>query len=791
MKMSFSSNPSGLFSHPERYLEDHLLSVASNTYRTIGGSLIVGSPYTRDEVECIKNTSYLIGLLHDFGKATKYFQDYLQGKKVDDFKKHHSLLSSIVTFNVVSEYLERHCSYIDTNLLNFLKVVSYILIKDHHSDLDDFLNELSQSDFEQLKDLVNSIDNEKLNALIKNLNQEIFPNLEQINFDKQELFHFIERFREKRLELKNFIRSITHNSTNPFQYYFLTNLMFSSLLESDKVDAAVREEVAVNSFVVKEDAIKKYKETLPHGSDISTIRERVFQNAENNFLSLISQQPVPRVFFVTLPTGLGKTVIGFNLANILRSKILTEQNFPYRIIYALPFINIIDQNAQTIEKILKMQFGEVNTDLLLKHHHLSEISYKTDEKSYDVDASDILIETWQSNIIVTTFVQLFHTLISNKNSMLMKFNKLSHSIVILDEVQAIPLQYWQIIDKLLHEVLDKFDSYAIIMTATKPILFSNGVDVVQSQSIGSRYILDANTYFGIPGMEEFLKYFEIKRDKSYMFVLNTIEEAKKFYELLSHYVTEEIAFLSSHVVPEERLNRVQEIKQGKFRFLVTTQIVEAGVDIDFDVVVRDFAPLDSIIQSAGRCNRNFKKEKGMVYITKLKDERKFYSSYIYDSVLLEITERLIKEKTLSEHELYNIFDEYERQIIRKKDTVGISETLEESIKKLKYDSEDGISDFNIIEKTYSVMDVFVEVDDYAKETFKKFEDIFSIENRFDRHNEFNKIKRKFYSYVISVPATVQNRPPIVNGIPYVSMSSLNEFYDKNTGFITNGVNAIW
>jgi CRISPR-associated endonuclease/helicase Cas3 len=213
-----------------------------------------------------------------------------------------------------------------------LKVVSYILVKDHHSDLDDFLNELSQSDFEQLKDLVNSIDNEKLNALVKNLNQEIPPNLGQLNFDKQELFNFIERFESKRLELKSFLRSLTHNSTNPFQYYFLTNLMFSSLLESDKVDAAVREEVVVNSFVVKEDGIKKYKETLPHESDISTIREQVFRDAERNLQKIINKEPIPRVFFVTLPTGLGKTLIGFNLANILRNKIISEQGLYYRIV---------------------------------------------------------------------------------------------------------------------------------------------------------------------------------------------------------------------------------------------------------------------------------------------------------------------------------------------------------------------------------------------------------------------------------------------------------------------------
>jgi CRISPR-associated endonuclease/helicase Cas3 len=330
------------------------------------------------------------------------------------------------------------------------------------------------------------------------------------------------------------------------------------------------------------------------------------------------------------------------------------------------------------------------------------------------------------------------------------------------------------------------------MTATKPILFSNGIDVVEAPKIGSRYTLDADTYFGITSMEEFLVKFEIKSDKSYMFVLNTIEEAKKFYKFLSQRVPKEkITFLSSHIVPKERLERVQEIKQGKCRFLATTQIVEAGVDIDFDVVVRDFAPLDSVIQSAGRCNRNFIKEQGIVYVTKLRDEKRFYSSYIYDKVLLEITEQLIKGKTFYEEELYKVFDEYENLILKKKDTAGISEIIEEAIKKLKYDSEDGLSEFSIIEKTYPVMDVFVEVDDFAKEAFKKFEDILSIENRFDRHNEFKRIKRDFYSYVISVPATVQNRPPIVNGIPYVSMNSLNEFYDKNTGFITNGVNAIW
>jgi len=408
------------------------------------------------------------------------------------------------------------------------------------------------------------------------------------------------------------------------------------------------------------------------------------------------------------------------------------------------------------------------------------------------------MDTWQSNIIVTTFVQLFHTLISNKNSMLMKFNKLSHSIIILDEVQAIPLEYWHIIDKLLYEALEKLDSYAIIMTATKPILFSNGIDVVQAPKIDSRYILDADTYFGITSMEEFLDKFEINHDKSYMFVLNTINEAKKFYELLSKRVSkEDITFLSSHIVPKERLERIDKIKKNKYKFLVTTQIVEAGVDIDFDVVVRDFAPLDSVIQSAGRCNRNFKGERGIVYITKFRDERKFYSSYIYDTILLDITEQLFKGKAFSEQELYETFDTYEKQILNRKNTVSASEKLEEAIKKLKYDGKDGISQFSIIKQDYPVIDVFVEIDEEAKNIFEEYRSILK-ERGIERYKKMREIGNKLSPYIINIPANTENIPPKPsdeninedNIIPCVTMDDLGKYYDFTTGYIVKGVNPI-
>jgi CRISPR-associated endonuclease/helicase Cas3 len=771
------SLPSNLYSHPGRLLEKHLISVAEGCKK-----VIVNTEIGKWDKEQLANLAYLTGLTHDLGKATIYFQEHLKRNDKGSVYTKHALLSSVLLLYILK----------DAQVDPLLKMISFISVKSHHTDLGDFKQELNidGSDKEILIEQINKINKTQFELLLKNtkINEYLQRNFNtSFIFDKDRLKKFIEQDIDS--ILGDLVETIDYQDSTS---YLLTNTFFSALLSSDKIDAAVKKQVNAKPFEIKQETIRKYKETLPHESDISTIREQVFQDAEKNFSLLVSQQPIPRVFFVTLPTGLGKTLIGFNLANILRNKILTKQSIPYRIIYALPFINIIDQNAQTIEKILKMQFGEVNTDLLLKNHHLSEISYKTEEKSYDTGVADILIETWQSNIIVTTFVQLFHTLISNKNSMLMKFNKLSHSIIILDEVQAIPLQYWRIIDKLLHEALEKLDSYAIIMTATKPILFSDGENVVQAPKIDSRYILDADTYFGITSMEEFLEKFEINHDKSYMFVLNTINEAKKFYELLSYYVPKEkLTFLSSHIVPKERIKRVNEIRQHKYKFLVTTQVVEAGVDIDFDVVVRDFAPLDSIVQSSGRCNRNFVKEQGIVYVTKLRDENHFYSSYIYDKVLLEITEKLIKGRKFNEEKLYEVFGEYEKEVLNRKDTVGKSKIIEESIIKLKYDGKDGLSEFSIIEKTYPVIDVFVEVDEEAEKKFKEFGEIRSIQNKFERHSKFKEIKKDFYSYVISVPATVQNLPPIVNDFYYVSMSSLNKHYDKNTGYIAEGKDPIF
>ncbi|HAA80280.1 MAG TPA: CRISPR-associated helicase/endonuclease Cas3, partial [Thermoanaerobacter sp.] len=274
-----------------------------------------------------------------------------------------------------------------------------------------------------------------------------------------------------------------------------------------------------------------------------------------------------------------------------------------------------------------------------------------------------------------------------------------------------------------------------------------------------------------------------------------IKSAQQFYNILRAKIpNDEIIYMSTHVVPMERMERIEKIKEGKIRFAVTTQLVEAGVDIDFDVVVRDIAPLDSINQSAGRCNRNWR-GKGEVYVVSLIDEKgQKYSKYVYDKILLGITREILsKYDTIKEQELLKIIEKYYQEVSERMSSNEGRELLD-AIYTLRYDSEDGnmcISKFELIEDDYYKVDAFIELNDEAKELWHKYVELKDIKNLFERRNIFNRFKADFYKYVISIPATVENMPPDIWGFKYVNYDSLNDYYDKETGFITKGVTSIW
>ncbi|MGH7890549.1 MAG: CRISPR-associated helicase/endonuclease Cas3, partial [Thermodesulfobacteriota bacterium] len=281
-------------------------------------------------------------------------------------------------------------------------------------------------------------------------------------------------------------------------------------------------------------------------------------------------------------------------------------------------------------------------------------------------------------------------------------------------------------------------------------------------------------------------------------IFNTIDSAKEFYNFLKDagLNLEEMTFLSTHVVPKERLYRINKIREGEKRIAVTTQLVEAGVDIDFHVVYRDFCPLDSINQSAGRCNRNGLSAGGEIRVVRLRDEKtgREYSTYIYnkDSILLDRTKKVLSGKEeIGESEFLNLIDEYYKLIAEAKSDQKSREILK-AFYRLNYDGDNGIWTFRLIEEDYEKVDIFIQLDNDAINIWEEFREIREIQNPFERRKRFDKIKAKFYEYVVSVPKREGlNLPAIDDGMPFVSNSQLDEYYDLQTGYKLKGGVAIW
>ena len=551
--------------------------------------------------------------------------------------------------------------------------------------------------------------------------------------------------------------------------YVLLNFLFSILIDSDKTDAVFSRNINRAQLDLDENIVDLYKATFfIDKSKLDLLREEAYLDIVNTDININE-----RIYSINLPTGMGKTLSSFAFALKLRNRIAKEKGYIPRIIYSLPFLSIIEQNGKVYEKVLENASIHAATNVLLKHHHLTDIYYDDGENEFDTHQAKFLIEGWNGEIIITTFVQFFHTLMTNRNSALRKFHKIAGSIVLLDEIQSIPVKYWMLLEYLFKILANYFECYFVFITATDPYIIDRTecTALTDTKKYFQSKELDRVLLKPLLGrdmtLEEFIDFLELEEDKNYLFVLNTINSAKQFYELLRARVgNSKITYLSTHVTPKERLSRIKEMKEKKYCFAVTTQLIEAGVDIDYDIVYRDFAPLDSINQTAGRCNREGE-GKGEVYIVSLRDENRRYAEYVYDSVLLDITKGLlINRESIAEGEFFNLIEEYYRQVKGRK-SFNESRQLLNAVYQLKYTSIDGshsIADFKLIDENIPRIGVFVELDEYGEKLWKMYMELKEIENPVERKIKFDNFRAEFYQYVISVPVNVKNLPVIVEGL---------------------------
>ena len=310
------------------------------------------------------------------------------------------------------------------------------------------------------------------------------------------------------------------------------------------------------------------------------------------------------LFRLTVPTGGGKTVA--SLAFALRHAVEHRMD---RIIYVVPYTSIIEQNAEGFRQIL----GEQN---VLEDH--CNMDYESTE---ELKPFQLASENWDKPVIVTTNVQFFESLFANKSSKCRKLHNIANSVVIFDEAQMLPNDYLIPCIAMMEELFLRYESSLVLCTATQPALaafFKSGIEAVElCPRMEEQFrFFERVTYrnIGIISEENLLE--RLAQEEQALCIVNTKKRAQALYRQMAG---EGVYHLSTSMYPKHRQRVLRQIrkrlKEGKRCILISTSLVEAGVDLDFRSVYRQLAGVDSMIQAAGRCNREGTRSKEESVVT--------------------------------------------------------------------------------------------------------------------------------------------------------------------------------
>ena len=792
-----------------KFLKDHLSEVGNAIERLI-------SQKSLSNPLLIPQVGYLLGIAHDFGKYTSFFQDYLlHDKKDNQLRHHHGFISAVFAAYLINKLHE-------SNKISdkYLPLFAYFVVLHHHGDLNALELDIVKTKDLKEKDFISAPEpwRGKLKALQKQL-EDIHNSLSLIEKEYEELLRQVS---VKDLTIKDFLNSwfdilsllhklqyhlINNESEETRVNYFVTILLlYSLLIDADKKDAA--DIGVIKRREIPGDLVDRYREIAPHidtkaTTGITGIRNEIYTNVVKKASEVNLSN---HIFTLTAPTGTGKTLASFSCALKLRERLREKKGFMPRIIYSLPFTSIIDQNYEVIKEVMSQltDFRKNENACLIKHHHLEDLRYKIGDEERPISESLLLIESWESEIIVTTFIQLLHTIIGFKNRFLKKYHNIAGSIILLDEVQNIPIEYWPLINKIFKLLVEHLDCYVILLTATKPLIF----DECEAIPLLDNY----EEYFKQKGLDRvslipnvkpirlndfFLEFKRLfNKSSSHLIMLNTIKSSIEFYKtvkedaMFKELVEEKyIFYLSANIIPKERAARIVEIKkllkQEKKIIIVSTQVIEAGVDIDLDVVIRDIGPIDSIIQVAGRCNREMNKNKGKVFVFNLKDDKCSYATYVYGKTHYIVSKEILDIKSIEESQFFGLINNYFNLIAGKKNQDD-SKYIWDAIKNFRFHYPDmhSVSDFELIKEKYGYIDVFVEIDEQARGLLAKYIKNVAKEKNFQkRQSNYLSMRKGFKSYIISIPEKLSKGLGQVNEhllkAPY---EQLQAFYDADTGF---------
>ena len=756
---------------------------------------------------------------HDFGKVNSQFQiDKMLNEEIfkmeDKYNisgvlgSDHSLLSASMFiayyFGKITDLIEIVETKKIVILFEILFALSYVISK-HHGNLDSF---------EEYIEKLSRNNDENILKELKNISVSNGGILLQAFLEKETItifFNFIETYISERKKKENI------SSHEAMSIFVFTKMMFSLLVASDyystnefmqkikyenfgnmgNIDTIKKE--YENSEIIKSIRDKE-KNGIPNDEDINNFRTKIFLEAEKN----LEKNKENNIFFLEAPTGSGKSNTALNLS----LKLLDKDR--RKIFYVYPFNTLVEQNMNTLKNI----FGN-NEEAIKNITVVNSITALTNKDSRDIpieEYSDILMDRQFLNypFIVTTHVGIFNTLIGNTKEDCMPFYQLTNSVIVFDEIQAYKNTIWTEIIKILNSYAKLLNIKIIIMSATLPNL-SYLLDEEEKNNI-SKLIENRDEYFNNTifknrvevnydllseqkiEYEELLQHIIKNSLNSQKILIEFISknDAKKFYELCENNedlnVDHKILILTGEDNKARRNSIIKKINsKDKKIILISTQLIEAGVDIDVDVGYKNISGLDNEEQFLGRINRSCKKS-GKAYFFYLTDAKKVYKN----SVIIENKLNLFSDemRDVLENKNFDIFYSKVLEILKRKAKEKINndnfETiifnkkfrlLKERMQLIEEQDDKKTYFFNRTLTDEEIEEIGENID--GSEVWERYADILKEENYAKKIVELSKIREKMMYFLYEVKKNTElNYSDIKGSIIYI---------DDGDKYFTDGI----
>lgn len=640
--------------------------------------------------DLLKEIIMTIPIFHDIGKVNPNFQ--LMKLKVNDFKEneayvntHHSFLSSMFYMDYCRKlvYDEKNEDEIVNLLAEFILYNGYIIAR-HHSELGsltEFTKLINLDDdtyFSKLKRIINNEDIYSVKIdFIKSDIEDMFRNLNKVDKDAEKVG---KRSIKQGVYLSIYIRWI-YSLLVASDYYatseFMNEADFSETADLNDIDKW--DSVYENTDLLKN--IRQYQqerysisdEELNTVTDINILRSEIFCEVEEK----IKTNADENIFYLEAPTGSGKSNTAINAS----FKLMQHDDRLQKIFYIYPFNTLVEQNLETLEKVfadnedIKQNIAVINSITPIK---VSEKDLNDNEEK-DVYQKALLDRQFLNYpMILSTHISLFNIIFGNRQSDVLAFYQLANSVIVLDEIQSYKNKIWAEIICYLKELAKMFNIKIIIMSATLPDLDilskfqAQAVDLLENSSrffavdcfknrVKLNYdLLKVDKDSILDELKTHLKQY-LKSDKKILIEFIKKKTAHDFWVDLQEnedFKDVQIEYLSGDDSIADRKRILDKVKKATDTIiLVSTQVIEAGVDIDMDIGYKNISKLDSEEQFLGRINRSCKKE-GIAYFFEVDEASDIYKDDVRLSESI-----VLKDVNMQKILELKLFDEYYKKVL--------------------------------------------------------------------------------------------------------------------------------